>query len=524
MSRWIVLFFGILASLLVFILQADSTNFRIGHRGWVAAHVLAIADKATPKNHFIGNTCNFETNGVKEYSYFDRYPLFFSAVSSFALSMFDKPSEKILFSRQWMNAIYVLTFIATYFLINLFFSNSLKSLTLTLSIASGFFYVEFKDMFHFDQPALLGLVLFLTTLKLFEHKKVASWVVVAVATIACLMGRGYATCLAVAAWFAIDCLFSIRQDGFKHLLKSFFKKTSFVALISVFVFASLALFTNIYSEAKKRDVSLSETSIVITAKHRTGMTDAYNVPWLSFTQGQASRIFKGALPFPLNAIRKYEDFGPGGEYLHKEGKLTLTLILTLVAYLTLLFLVLSSVWKSRHQFKVELSSLLTKTNIVIALSGFAWMFPMKRLAGAHHYTNMYYIGFYVIVGVFFWTFLKDRKKIKLALIASFAIFTLSLINVQAFYNASEKFEPNYTQDFDVIRESLELKEISKLSVDRNFSEYVKGSPYSLCFYIGDRYISDENKFIITDKKEMEGYTNLTPENTFYYLLESNLTM
>lgn len=515
---------GSIAIVLVFILQADSTNFGTGHRGWVAAHALAIADKATFTNHFVGNTCNFEAEDKQDYIYFDRYPPFFSAISHQALSTFNLPSEKISFSRQWMNGIYVITFLLTYFLIQLFLKNHVKSLGLTLFIASGFFYIQFKDMFHFDQPALLGMIGFLLALKLCELQKVRPWVVVLVATIACLMGRGYATCLVVAFWFALDSLVLLKKQGIQYFMTSFFKQTSFVTLVSVFIFSSLALFANIYSEARKRDVSLSETSIVTSAQRRTGIADTYDIPWYDFTTGQAIRILEGSLPFPLNATRKYRNFGEGTRALVRNGHLKTIFFVTPVLYLTLLTLIGLALWRHKENIKTTFFGLMTPTTTVIALSGFAWMFPMKRLAAPHQYTNMYYIGLYIVMGVFLWTFLQGRKRTIAVTAMAFLLFVCSLVNVKMFYEANETYGPDLTNDFDEIRQELDLRSIQKIGVDRSYREYVTGSPYALCFYVGDRFISDDKSILISNKRELEGYKNLTPENRFYFLLESNLTI
>ena len=98
----------------VFIFQSKFTNFRRGHHGWVSSHVLAIADKASAKNHFVGYTCATD-KWQNSYYYFDRYPIFFAALSRILLQTQHLPGDKIRLSRQIGNAIYVVIFILVFF-------------------------------------------------------------------------------------------------------------------------------------------------------------------------------------------------------------------------------------------------------------------------------------------------------------------------------------------------------------------------------------------------------------------------
>lgn len=517
MQKKLVYILGLISILAVFLLQSKSTNFRPGHRGWVAAHCLAIADKATPENNFLGHTCSFESNNKRDFYYFDRYPVLFTAISNQVLSLTDDLNAKVYLSRQWMNLIYVTTFILAFLLIRLMLFDNILSLALTLFIAGGFYYVKYKDMFHFDQPALLGLISFLYVLKLRQLKKISLKVMIPIIVIGALSGRGYATCLAVAFWFGLDSLWELKTSGFKQFIKSFYKRDSFITVFTVFIFASSALFYNVYTEAEKRSVPLGKTSIVGTAKHRTGLTNAYSFPWPSFIKGQASRIMKGSFPFVVNASRKNKTF-VGGKKLFKESIILKSmLIISITIYIGLLVLVVKHNRKS--ELKSRIKNFFDRTNIVIFMSGFAWLFPMKRLAGPHHYTTMYYIGFYIVIGVILLGVVKQEKFKKVVLASCFSLFIISLLSAKMFYDTEETSAANYTKDFAEIKTQLNKHGAETVQLFKGYRKFVEGSPYALCFYLGERYISDNSKWFISDKKQTGDYKNHTENNSNYFLYE-----
>src|SRR5436190_449155 len=63
----------------VFASQTPDAGFRAGHRGWVSAHTLAIAEKASARNGFVGYAVSLATASTRDLYYFDRYPVLFSA-------------------------------------------------------------------------------------------------------------------------------------------------------------------------------------------------------------------------------------------------------------------------------------------------------------------------------------------------------------------------------------------------------------------------------------------------------------
>ena len=496
----ILAFISCVCIISVFVLQSNSTNFRRGHRGWVTSHGLAIADKASASNNFVGYTCHSHKH-PHLYFYFDRYPVFFSAISHFLLQTRSLPGGKVLLARHLCNVIYIAIFLIAFLLSHRFLSDPTLSLSLVLLLASGTRFVEYKDMFHFDWPALFGMMTFLLFLKLFEEKKVKPWTVVTAASLGCLMGRGYATCSAVLLWFLIEFKFNFPK--FKKL------KTPFLCLTSVCLWSTFALFYNIKNESWKTGAPLQETGIVLSAKKRTGLNDGLKVPWIKFIARLTRQTITGIIPFAVAV--KVEKF---------NKKEILGKFFFLSCLLTIIFLIIRGVRKNFKNLKKIFSKYHNRTSLVIAFSGFFWLFPMKRLAFYHNYTNMYILGFYLILGVFFFSFIKTKYSKIIILATSFLLFIGSLYFVKKKYDLEENGQPNYTADFDIIRSILDQRNITAVNTDRIAHESRKrGTPYAYCFYLGERFSSQTRRWLIDPRLSLEGYINLTPQNKYYYLLE-----
>ena len=95
-------------------------DYQPKHHGWVSAHTLAIISKATPENHFVGYALTFIDDQNKiDYQYFDRYPVFFSAVFNRVLTVAHTLADQILLAKQVMNVIFLATLIVASLLVGI---------------------------------------------------------------------------------------------------------------------------------------------------------------------------------------------------------------------------------------------------------------------------------------------------------------------------------------------------------------------------------------------------------------------
>jgi hypothetical protein len=94
---------------LVVLLEPDRIEFTPGHHGWVSSGALAMIKKATMEHGwlgYIGQTLS--DSGERQYAYFSRYPVIYTAIASYFLRLADLPfSGEIHLARQLMNVLFV---------------------------------------------------------------------------------------------------------------------------------------------------------------------------------------------------------------------------------------------------------------------------------------------------------------------------------------------------------------------------------------------------------------------------------
>ena len=89
-------------------LEPGYDDFQPKHHGWVTANTLAIISKATPEHYFVGYALAFKDDQNQvQYEYFDRYPVFFSALLNRVLSLSDNLADQLYLAKQIMNFIFL---------------------------------------------------------------------------------------------------------------------------------------------------------------------------------------------------------------------------------------------------------------------------------------------------------------------------------------------------------------------------------------------------------------------------------
>ncbi|HUF00035.1 MAG TPA: hypothetical protein VMN99_12330, partial [Anaerolineales bacterium] len=174
------------------------------HHGWVTANTLAIISKATPRNYFVGYALAFRDDENRAtYEYFDRYPVFFSALFNRALSLTGNLADKLYLAKQIMNLIFLGTLILAFLIVDKLIKNKPLALTVVLLAFSNPYLLWYKDMVHFDQPALLGFLLLIYAIALYKLDGVRLPLYIAT-FIAIGSGRGYASYSILFLWLALE--------------------------------------------------------------------------------------------------------------------------------------------------------------------------------------------------------------------------------------------------------------------------------------------------------------------------------
>lgn len=490
----------LLIALLVFLFQPIKLGFDMGgHLGWVPSHVAGILIKATPENGFVGYSLQtFDTQTLESsYEYFDRYPVVFSALFRLLTLPFEDNLGLWIFTgRQIMNLIYLLTLFYSYRVLCHFslFSKG-QRLAIVLLTFSGHYYVQYKSMIHFDQPALLGMVaLFYSILnyrKTGKKRSLLFWIFFAP-----LLGRGYASFFLLAAWLIVESYLAVRK---KNIRKFIISAPVWLSIASGGVCTSFLIY-NVYQEAQLKDIPMNQVGIVNSAQRRLGLAfqsqkekEVLSVGWPKFVYAQIARSVRHVTPYSLN-------------YLFP------TRAIFSVSLIIFFFISLKRFWlASEYHERADW--------FILVLSGFLWVFTMKSLTHFHDYTMMYYFGITLFIyssSVYF------LKRFKYILPISFIIFVSSL-SVRFYTDTINLQKSNQiTAEFSKIRDHLETGDLVWIPEGRR--EILEGRPYSMGFYLFDQVLAKHKKgadFILS-KNEQESAQALY-EGKYVNLYRQRLT-
>ena len=175
-----------------------------GHHGWVSSHTLAIIAHAIRQwIRRLRVRGSVDEAGHVDYDYFDRYPVYFSAAMHGLLSLKARLSTQIYLAKQAMNGIFLLTVLVAYLLLRKLSLASLPALAASLLAVSSPYLLFYKDMAHYDQPALLGMLILILAI---AHYKAGSspYLVYGGALLATSLGRGYASLAVLGVWLVLE--------------------------------------------------------------------------------------------------------------------------------------------------------------------------------------------------------------------------------------------------------------------------------------------------------------------------------
>ena len=253
--------------------EAGYDDLQPKHHGWVSSQGLAIIELATPENNFVGYAIQYkDSQNVIHYDYFDRYPVFFSAIFNQVLSLRPKLYSKVYLAKQVMNLIFLGTLILAFLILDKLIKNKPLALTVALLAFSNPFLLFYKDMVHFDQPALFGFLLLIYAITFYklDGLKIPLFICTFVAI---GLGRGYASYAILILWLAIEAFLVLRTRGisFGQKIKNILKHPSFYMLVIGIIWGASLLSYNILVEARKRNIPILETSILHSAGQRLSL-------------------------------------------------------------------------------------------------------------------------------------------------------------------------------------------------------------------------------------------------------------
>ena len=466
------------------------------HHGWVSSQGLAIMTTATLENHFVGFAVAMkDAQNNSLYDYFDRYPVFFSATFNRLISLFSKLSDKVYAAKQGMNLIFLATLIIAFMLIDKLIRNKPLALSVVLLTFANPFLLFYKDMVHFDQPALFGCLLLIYAIAVYKIDGKKTLFIIST-FVAIGLGRGYASYPILMLLVGFEALLILKSSGagLKTKLVTILRQPSLILLVVGIIWGASLLSYNIAMEANKRDISIAQTSIVDSAQRRLSLNPEFNqanegiINWHDFTVSQVNRIIQWS--FPYNKI----DLDFSG------NAILLVLMLGLIG-----FFIFKQTTEKRMIY------------LIIVIFGFGWLIPLRNLAAFHDYTTMYYVGIPLVFFLaLFSLFRLSGKWSYLLLLITLAVYMNAIYQVKHLHESIAGNANQYTYDFMQIDQ-----QIAGTGKNIFMKAPVPYAPYVPVFYLPDQFISpiEQADYVISENRNY-GPDNLTPQNHIMFLFKA----
>ena len=255
-----------------------------------------------------------------------------------------------------MNFIFLGTLILAFLIVDKLIKNKPLSLAIVLLVFSNPYLLWYKDMVHFDQPALFGFLLLIYALALYKFDGLKAPLYIST-FVAIGLGRGYASYSILILWLTFEAfmILKTREVDIKEKIKSIFKHPAFFLLIIAVAWGGSLLTYNVIVEAHTRNVSIVQTSILQSARYRLSLNPKFNqenegvINLPSFAESQVNRIIQWS--FPVKEM-------PLGFW----GNLLLLGIMLVVIGII--------IWRQTMERRM--------IYLILMLSGFVWLIPLTK--------------------------------------------------------------------------------------------------------------------------------------------------
>ena len=268
---------ALMLALTVFLSEPLKVDFfQKGHLNWVSLDSLAIANHSSFNHGGVGYGCE-EMDGVEgnHFHYFNRYPMFFAVLSRLVLQPFWGDAVAWLYAaRQWMNVIFIGTGLVLWWLLRtLHFSRVVATASVLITLSAPV-VLQYRSMFHFDQPALLayGLLLVVVVRKLLCPDPSLRWYL-GTLFVAAMTGRSAAVLIFSLVLPVVLTSWKPSAAAGEPELKA---RTIFGVWAGVpLAFGSVGVATayNVVWEARLNQVPWQSTTVVQSALRRLGFTE-----------------------------------------------------------------------------------------------------------------------------------------------------------------------------------------------------------------------------------------------------------
>lgn len=505
-------YFGLLA-VIVFGTQFAGTGFgnRL-HHSWVSSHTLAIASHATAENGLVGHSRQvINENAALHFDYFDRNPVFFSALLGALTGLTNNLATKVWLARQLMHVFLVLTMLFAWLLLRrLGLGARLALVGVTLGF-SGHMLLYYRGMIHFDQPALAGMMFLLYVIARVKLERQERWRWLTIATLLSLgMGRGIVSLGVAGLWAAIEAagLLWQRERTAGQRLRAIPGHDATRMLLLGVVWSTLLVGYNLAQEMARRGVPLEQTSIIESIQTRRPggeLQSEWGADYSKLAETVSQRLLRWFLPLEDGSRPDVQSW-------------------LMVAALTLVL------FHIRNEVPARRVILL-----LVAFSGLAWLFVMANLTWFHEYTTMHALGLALVFWLALLARVRQARVINILLLLSLALFLRNSLEVEARNSDHFRATAVYTEDYDRI-----LRRIGRGQVvygPPNLQDgVINRGRYTLGFYLGDNMLAAtaaQADYLVSAREILalpaaqsgDGasgwrlYRTLTPENRAAFLFD-----
>ena len=456
-----------LLAVIVFATQFAGPGIGVGHYGWVSSNSLSLMSRATVANGFVGNSRTIlNADGTLDYVYFDRTPVFFSAIVGALISLTDDLTLKVWIARQVMLTLFVLSMLFAWLLLRRLGATPLAALAGVALSCSAYWLHFYRELVDFSHPALLATLLLLYVIARVKLEGRERWFWLTVATlVAVSLGRVPVSLSVLGLWFMLEAGgILIRRDlSAMQRLRAILAHDATRMLLLGVVWILLMTGYNIAQEMARRDVPLEQTSLVDSIQRR--LPGAGNA--------LAPSDFVGYAPLVAERLNRW--FLPVNEAV-TWGVPHWVLLLAIVFVL---------VFSLRQRPALRVPLLLT------AFSGLAWIFGMINVTRYHEFMTMHVLG---LALVFWLAVLRPLQRtpvyVFVMLLFGLTLFLRSSLQVEEKNHEDFREYALYTEDYNHIRQLVGTHGQVVYSRHTLHGNIINVPPAVLSFYLGDNVLAE----------------------------------
>ncbi len=505
-------YFGLLA-VIVFATQFAGTGFgnRL-HHSWLTSLTLAIVDRATPENGFVGHSRSLmDADGAVDHDYFTRSPIVFDALTGTLVNLTDNLTLKVWIVRQVMHAVFILTMLLAWRLLRRLGARPVPALVMVTLAFSGAMLLYYRGMFDYEHASLLGMLLLLDAIAEEKRARRPRWRRLTPVTLLVLaLGRGYVSFTVLGLWFVLEAGGILLRGGLTptQRVRAALGHPAMRLLLMAVVWTLVLLSWNVAQEMVRRDLPFADTGIAGSILERApGGQDARTLPHLA----ELASVMERRL------VLWFSPAGEAGDPRIQQLALAAALALVMVFCL-------------RQGAERRVPLLLT------AFSGVLWIIVMINHTWHHDYTTMYALGFALV----FWLAALERVRHPLALHAllllALAFFLRNSLEVERHNSDHFRDTAPYTEEFSRILHRIGRGQVV-YGPPHLQDEVINRGRYTMGFYLGDNILAENAEqadYLVAAREILalpplqsgDGargwriYRTLTPENRAAFLFDT----